>query len=106
MDTHALTRQLETFASLDPEMQIPAMLAFLYIAHLGRCSQKDLEVALGFSNAAASRNVSYWTHRRFDRRPGHDMVERHEDPFDRRLKALALNNRGKMFFAKLRGTHG
>lgn len=103
MDTIALVKQLETFASLDPEMQIPAMLAFLYVAHRGRCSQKDLEVALGFSNAAASRNVSYWTERRFDRKPGHGLMDRIEDPFDRRFKALALNNKGRAFFDKLKG---
>lgn len=104
LDTHALTRQLEVFASIDGEMQIPAMLSFLFIAHKGRCSQKELEVGLGFSNAAASRNVSYWTQRRFDRNPGHDMVIREEDQFDRRYKALTLNAKGKAFFQKLRGT--
>jgi DNA-binding MarR family transcriptional regulator len=103
MDTIALTRQLEIFAQIDPEMQIPAMLTFLYIAHKGKCGQKDLEVALGFSNAAASRNVSYWTHRRFDRKPGHDLVIREEDQFDRRHKALTLNSRGKALFFKLKG---
>ena len=103
MDTNALTRALEKFAEIDYEMQLPAMLAFLFVAHRGKVSQRILEDNLKMSNSAASRNVSYWTDRRFDRKPGVGFIQREEDDHDRRLKNLMLTPSGQKFFDELRG---
>lgn len=58
MDINALSREIETFADIDPEMQVTTMLVFLFIAQRGVCTQKDVEVGLGLTNGTASRNVS------------------------------------------------
>lgn len=103
MDTNALTRALEKFAEIDYEMQLPTMLAFLFVAQRGKCTQKELEENLRMSNSAASRNVSYWTERRFDKKPGVGFIQRQEDDFDRRLKNLMLTPAGQKFYDQLRG---
>lgn len=102
MDLNRLTIALDTFAEIDPEMQLPTILTFLFIAQRGVCTQKDVELTLGLSNSAASRNVSYWTDRRFDRKPGVGFVSRTEDEFDRRLKNLTLTDGGVEFLRRLR----
>lgn len=107
MDMNEFRNSLELFSEIDPEMQLPTMLTFLYVAGMGSCTQKEVEEALGLSNAASSRNVSYWTHRRFDRRPGVGFIKREEDENDRRYKMITLTPAGRVFYAKLTGTkHG
>lgn len=102
MDVNTLTREIETFADVDPEMQIHTMLVFLFIAQRGTCTQKDLEVSLGLTNATASRNVSYWCERKTYTQEGIGFVERTEDPRDRRYKLLRLSKAGQKFYAKVK----
>jgi DNA-binding MarR family transcriptional regulator len=87
---------------VEPEMQISTLRVLLLIAMKGKCAQSDIEQELGISNAAASRNVSYWTDRRADRKPGLGFVTRHEDDYDRRYKVLTLSKKGVSFIEKLR----
>jgi DNA-binding MarR family transcriptional regulator len=103
-DVNVLTRDVESFAELDPHMQLSTMLTFLFVAQRGECIQKDVEQALGFSNAAASRNISYWTESKKFEEPGLGMIERVEDPRDRRQKNLRLTKRGTEFYNKLRSS--
>jgi DNA-binding MarR family transcriptional regulator len=84
------------------EMTVLALRTFLYVATRGTCTQKDLEKHMGVANATASRNVSYWTDRRFDRQPGVGFIDREEDDYDRRIRNLRLNAKGKAFYEKLR----
>ena len=103
MDTNALAHAINLIASkIDSELQLQTLRTFLLIAQRGHCTQKDLENELGVTNASASRNVSYWTERRFDRKPGIGFVERVEDEFDRRFKVLRLTKKGKDFFEQLK----
>jgi DNA-binding MarR family transcriptional regulator len=107
MDGHELIRVLEAFAKVDPEIQLQTILAFLYVARREKCTQKDVELELGMTNAAASRNISYWTDRRFDRKPGVGFIDRKEDDQDRRFKQLQLTARGQSFYEKITGErHG
>lgn len=102
MDANQLRNGAELFAELDPMMQISSMLTFLFIAQRGIASQKDVENMLGLSNAAASRNVSYWAeHKKFGVE-GYGFVERFEDPRDRRAKLLRLTPAGKRFYDKIK----
>lgn len=87
---------------VDDQIQIQTLRCLLYVASRGQCSQKDLEQSLGMTNASASRNISYWTERRFDRKAGKGFIERSEDEFDRRFKSLTLTRKGKAFMQKLR----
>jgi DNA-binding MarR family transcriptional regulator len=101
MDPNALIREVESFADIDPEMQIATMLTFLYVARRGTCFQKDIELELGLSNAAASRNVAYWSDFKIRDVPGYGFISREEDPMDRRYKRLTLTDKGKAFYQRI-----
>lgn len=103
MDTFVIDKGLEMFSELDSELQLQTIRAFLFVAHRGSCTQKDLEIALKTTNASASRNISYWTHRRYDKREGKGFIMRLEDPVDRRFKVLTLTKSGREFFDRIRG---
>lgn len=102
MNPNTLARVCELLAEVDTELQLQTLRCLLFVAVRGTCSQKDLEVELGMTNASASRNISYWTDRRFDRKPGKGFIERVEDDYDRRFKSLTLTKKGKDFMSKLR----
>lgn len=103
MDINLLRKEIEVFAKVNPEINATAILIFLFVAQRGICTQKDVEVNLGLSNATASRAVSWWT--TFKRRgeEGVGYIERMEDPRDRRYKLLQLTKTGKAFYETLRG---
>lgn len=75
-----------------------AIKTFLYIARHDNCTQDSLGQHLGLSVAARSRQVAYWSDKRFDGRPGPDFVERLINREDGRYRALALNAAGKKFY--------
>ena len=102
MDTNLLDKVLEEFGVVDPELQLQTLRAFLFVAHRGSCNQKDVELALKTTNASASRNISYWTDRRFDKKEGKGFIARVEDPSDRRYKILTLTRTGKEFLERIR----
>lgn len=102
MDTRILANALELFASIDPELQIQTMRVYLFVAIKGSCNQKDVEIGLKMSNPSASRNVSYWTDLRFDKKAGKDFISRHDDVSDRRHKVLMLTKKGKEFYEKVK----
>lgn len=103
MDVNMLSKTLNYISNeIDSELQIQTLQTFLFIALRSSCGQKDIETHFGMSNASASRNVSYWTDRRFDRKPGFGFVERVEDSYDRRYKNLSLTDKGAAFFDRLK----
>lgn len=104
MNVNDLRNALEVFAEIDPEIQLQTMLVLLHVASVGSCSQKSLETALGLSPASASRNASYWTDRRFDRKPGAGFIRKDDDPHDQRTKNLTLTSKGTHFIEQLRGS--
>lgn len=87
---------------LSSELQLSTLRAFLFVASRGSCSQKDVEVHLQTTGASASRNISYWTERRFDREPGMGFIHRIEDDYDRRIRKLTLTKKGRDFYEKLK----
>lgn len=112
MDQNLVVEELNTFGKLDPNMQLQTMLVFLTVARRGQCTQKDIELELGLTNASASRNVSYWTELKIwpkgedEAIAGMGLIERIEDPRDRRYKLLRLTPAGKKFYTKLRSIDG
>lgn len=102
IDTNMGLNLAESFAQIDTTMQVSNMLTFLYVARRGVCTQKDIELALGLSNAAASRNVSYWTERKRYGVEGRGFIQRELDPKDQRHKLLSLTKEGQEFYKKLK----
>jgi DNA-binding MarR family transcriptional regulator len=80
---------------------VNTLLTFLFVAERGTCTQGDVEAELGISTAGTSRNVSYWTDRRFDRTEGMGFIERVQDDYDRRIRNLSLTTKGKSFYKRL-----
>ena len=77
MQVHELARTIEYISKkIGGDAQLTTVMTFLFVAQRGRCTQKDVEEELGLTNSSASRNVSFWTHRRFDREPGLNFIER------------------------------
>jgi DNA-binding MarR family transcriptional regulator len=103
MNVNLLIHKAELFAHIDPAMSLSNMMTFLYIARRGTTTQRDIELELGLSNAAASRNVSYWTDMKIWGKPGQGYVERYEDPKDRRYKIVRLTKKGREFYDRLVG---
>ena len=79
---------LRTFQTIDKDMSVSCALTILLAAKHTR--QKDLEQMLGLSNAAASRNVAYWSKRYKPEVAGKDFIESHLDPMDHRLRLISL----------------
>jgi DNA-binding MarR family transcriptional regulator len=99
---HKMTKVIEEFRKLDPEMQAQQMQTFLMIASQpGELSIKEIAERLGMAQSTASRCVSYWSKMHRLRRQGHDMVVAAEDMMNRSRKLVSLNNRGKKFAADL-----
>lgn len=108
MDTYALDNALSLISQdVDAELQIQTLRCFLFVAHRGSCTQKEVETNLKISDSSASRNISYWTDLRFDKKPGKNFLMRIEDPQDRRYRILTLTKKGREFFESLRSPkHG
>lgn len=103
MDTRELTKALKFISEqIGSELQLQTLRTFMYIAQQGQCTQAELEQHLGMTNASTSRNVSFWTDLRYDKKPGKNMVQRVEDRGDRRQRILVLTSKGKEFFEKIK----
>jgi len=98
-----LNNLLEWIAQeIEPDIQLGTLRAFLFVAERGTCQQKDVELHLKSTNASTSRNISYWTDRRFDRKPGKNFIKREEDDYDRRMRNLTLTKKGQAFYDQLK----
>ncbi len=68
-------------------LSTPQIHALMYIYHAGECQVSDIGALADVSNAAASQLV--------ERLVQQDLVERREDPVDRRTRILSLSEKGK-----------
>ena len=68
-------------------LSITQIHAMMYIYHAGECHVSDIGALADVSNAAASQLV--------ERLVVQDLVERREDPANRRTKLLRLTEKGK-----------
>jgi DNA-binding MarR family transcriptional regulator len=104
MNLNMFNKALELLSSdVDADIQLQTVRVLLFVAIRGSCTQKDVEIELQTNNASTSRNVSYWTDRRFDKKPGMGFIIRVEDANDRRFKVLTLTKKGQAFIEKLKG---
>jgi DNA-binding MarR family transcriptional regulator len=66
--------------------------ALFYIYHGGACGVSDIGERLGVTSAASSQLI--------DRLVLLDLLQRTEDPLDRRNKCLALTDKGRLLIAE------
>ena len=95
---------LELFKNLDQDMSVSCALTILYAA--GEDTQRDLETRLGLSNAAASRNVAYWTEFRRYQVAGMNFLDQFPDPQDRRYRRIELKPKGTAFIKQVAAITG
>ncbi len=68
-------------------LSTPQIHALMYVYHAGECQVSDIGALADVSNAAASQLV--------ERLVGQGLVDRREDPANRRTKILKLSKKGK-----------
>jgi DNA-binding MarR family transcriptional regulator len=73
--------------SKDSGLSMAQMSALFHLHHGSRCGVSGIGDLLGVTNAAASQMI--------DRLVQHGLIERTEDPVDRRAKQLRLTERGR-----------
>ena len=97
-----VVRILEELRRLDPDMPIQYALSFLTIAQNEGLSMGDLAQRLGIAQSSASRNIAALSKWHSFGKAGHDLVEAHEDPRERRRKIVRLTARGHHLVSVLR----
>ncbi|HLZ66230.1 MAG TPA: MarR family transcriptional regulator [Aliidongia sp.] len=90
-----VVRVLEEFRRLDPDLPIQYALSFLTIAQREGMSMGELAQHLGIAQSSASRNIAALSKWHSFGKAGHDLVEAHEDPRERRRKLVQLTPKGK-----------
>jgi len=95
-------RVLEEFRRLDADMPIQYALSFLTIAQNEGLSMGDLAQRLDIAQSSASRNIAALSKWHSFGKEGHELVEAHEDPRERRRKLVSLTARGKNLIAVLK----
>lgn len=97
-----VTRVLEAFRSLDPDLPIQYALSFLTIAQNEGISIGELAERLGIAQSSASRNVAALSRWHSFGKAGLDLVQSQEDPRERRRKIVTLTENGRAFLESLR----
>jgi len=90
-----VVRVLEEFRRLDPDLPIQYALSFLTIAQHEGMSMGELAQHLGIAQSSASRNIAALSKWHSFGKAGHDLVEAHEDPRERRRKLVQLTPKGQ-----------
>lgn len=98
-----VTRVLEAFRTLDPDLPIQYALSFMTIAQNEGISIGELADRLGIAQSSASRNVAALSRWHSFGKAGLDLVSAQEDPRERRRKVVALTDKGRAFLDDLRG---
>jgi DNA-binding MarR family transcriptional regulator len=91
-----LIAALEEFQKIDPAITLPSMLAFLHYHDIeGRSGNRStVEERLGMSGATASRATYYWQEWKEPKVRGKNMLERIDDPEDRRYQVVTYKRSG------------
>jgi len=98
-----LFKCMKTFMIFDPEMPLQLQLTFLYIASHDGCHKQAMEAALGYSNAAGSRNTDYLAEiHRYKNKPGLKLISKERDPSNLRRYQLVLTKSGKQLVDTLK----
>ena len=84
-----MRRSMQDFVqfSKDSGLTLPQMSTLFHLHHGSSCGVSDVGELLGVTNAAASQMV--------DRLVQYELIERSEDPVDRRVKQLRLTDKGR-----------
>ena len=96
-----LFRALQQLQEKDSKFPINAALTLMYVGQHEPCLKRDMEITLGFNTACGSRNTDYLSKINRLRQPGLNLINKVEDPDDRRQTILTLTPEGKEFYTLL-----
>lgn len=98
----ALLSKLDGVAAvLGQDLSLTQVRVFLYVAVNEGCSMGAMEQALKLTQSTSSRAVALLTAIERPGRPGLGVIERVEDPYDRRTKVLSLTYKGRKAVDKI-----
>ncbi len=96
-----ISRLLEAFRRLDPDLPMQYALSFMTIAQSDGISVGELAERLGIAQSSASRNVAALSRWHSFGKAGLNLVQAQEDPRERRRKLVTLTDEGHAFLAEL-----
>jgi DNA-binding MarR family transcriptional regulator len=108
-ELRAAIRVLEEFKKIDPDITLPAMLAFLYAAEVEgqQGNQFTVSERLDMTGATASRSIQHWSDWKRPKVRGLGMIDSVIDPEDRRYRILTLTRKGNQFLNSIKeAVHG
>lgn len=98
-----LFRLVEAFRTLDSEMPVQQCATFLYVALNtdNDVSVQSVSKATGQGSSSTSRNIAALSRIVRPGKPGLDLIETRENPYDRRFKTVHLTEKGRRFAENL-----
>ena len=97
-----LLRTMKKMRTLDPDIALPQILVFFFIASRGDgCTQTEVRDYLGMASATASRNIAALSKVHRLGKEGLGVIDWKDDVLDRRVKRLALTSKGRQFLIDL-----
>ena len=96
-------RQVETFRTIDPEIQAQAISTLLVVALADPepITMRDIGIRTGTAQSSVSRNVAMLGKIHRKGQSGHGLVDSYEDPMNRRVKLVKLTPKGTRFIQTL-----
>ena len=101
-ENYNFLRVLTLFMKLDNTQEVPlqAIAVFWYVATYQKCSKKDIEEYFKMSKASASRMTDYISRYHRLGKPCLALINKEQDPKDKRRTLLKLTRKGKDLIEK------
>tara|TARA_Y100000401_G_scaffold23031_1_gene15591 strand:- start:9193 stop:9534 length:342 start_codon:yes stop_codon:yes gene_type:complete len=98
-----LLEVLQDFRELDAEIQSQCIAVFLTVVARGgeNVSMAEIQKDLDMPQSSVSRNVALLSKWSRHGQKGHDLLESHEDPKERRRKLCRVTAKGKRFIERI-----
>ena len=101
-ETEQLLSTARRLTRVDGDMTIHQLRVLLEVAcGYGETTAKQISTKMNVNQGTVSRAVDLWSGYGTGDKPGRKLIDRVEDPDDRRHKLLRLNKRGEKFLAEL-----
>ena len=97
-----LLQMFEQLRVLDQEMPAQLLSCFLYIASHNPCHKVAIEEGLNLSVASGSRNIDRLCKVNRLKQPGLGLVQKEEDPSNRRRLIISLTPKGEKLINNLK----
>jgi DNA-binding MarR family transcriptional regulator len=97
-----LLKAMDLLRMLDREMPAQVTSCFLYVASHKNCHKQAMEEYLNIKPASGSRNTDWLSEYHRFGKPGLYLIEKKQDPTNRRRAVLSLTDKGERLVKQLR----